>query len=41
MYMRLLTAMELSSEAPKIQFHEVSETKGMEMIEALRLESSR
>ena len=36
MYMRLLTAMELSGEAPEIQFFEVSETKGLEMIEALR-----
>jgi quinol monooxygenase YgiN len=36
MYMRLLNAMELSSEAPDIQFHEVSETMGMDLIEALR-----
>lgn len=36
MYMRLLTAMELASEAPEIQFYEVSQTRGMEMIEALR-----
>jgi len=30
------SAMELSGEAPEIQFFEVSETKGLEMIEALR-----
>ena len=36
MYMRLLTAMELSSEAPDIQFHEVVKTLGMDLIEALR-----
>ena len=41
MYMRLLTAMELSGEAPEIQFYEVSKTMGMEMIEALRTESGR
>ena len=41
MYMRLLTAMELSSEAPEIQFYEVSQTMGMEMIEEERSESSR
>ena len=40
MYMRLLTAMELGSEAPEIQFHEVSQTRSMEMIEALRSEGS-
>jgi hypothetical protein len=33
--------MELSSEAPEIQFYEVSQTMGMEMIEALRTESGR
>jgi quinol monooxygenase YgiN len=36
MYMRLLTAMELSSEAPDIQFHEVVKTMDMDLIEALR-----
>ena len=41
MYMRLLTAMELSGEAPEIQFYGVSETMGMELIEALRTESGR
>jgi quinol monooxygenase YgiN len=39
MYMRLLTAMELSSEEPEIQFHEVSETRGLEFIEEIRSES--
>ena len=41
MYMRLLTAMELSGEAPEIQFCWVSETMGMELIETLRTESGR
>lgn len=41
MYMRLLTAMELASEAPDIQFHEVVKTMGMDLIEALRSESGR
>jgi quinol monooxygenase YgiN len=36
MYMRLLTAMELSGEAPEIQFVEASETMGLEFIESLR-----
>jgi quinol monooxygenase YgiN len=36
MYMRLLTAIELSGEVPEIQFFDVSETRGMELIEALR-----
>jgi quinol monooxygenase YgiN len=39
MYMRLLTAMELSSEAPEIQFHEIAETRGLEFIEETRSES--
>jgi quinol monooxygenase YgiN len=38
MYMRLLTAMELSSEAPEIQFVEASETMGLELVEGLRNE---
>jgi quinol monooxygenase YgiN len=38
MYMRLLTAMELCSEAPEIQFHEVSKTEGLEFIEKARAE---
>jgi hypothetical protein len=39
--MRLLTAMELASEEPKIEFHEVEKTMGMDLIEALRSESGR
>jgi len=41
MYMRLLTAMELSSEAPEIQFHEIAETRELEFIEEMRSESGR
>jgi len=41
MYMRLLTAMELASEEPKIEFHDVEKTMGMDLIEALRTESGR
>lgn len=36
LYLPILHAMELASEAPTIRFHEVSETKSMELIEALR-----
>lgn len=36
LYMRILTAMELAAKAPEIWFHEVAESKGMELIEALR-----
>lgn len=36
LYMRILMAMELSAEAPEIAFHEVADSKGMELIEALR-----
>ncbi len=36
LYRRILTAIELSSERPEITFHEVSETKGLELIESLR-----
>lgn len=36
LYLRILAAMELSSERPEISFHEVSETKGLELIEGLR-----
>ncbi len=35
-YLRILAAMELSSERPEISFHAVSETKGLELIEGLR-----
>jgi len=36
-YLRLLNAMDLCREEPAISFHEVSETKGMDWIAALRL----
>jgi|SRR5215469_611988 len=36
LYLRILQAMELASEAPKISFHEVSRTRSMEFIEQLR-----
>lgn len=38
LYRPILSAMELASEAPKISFHDVSETKSMELIESLRTE---
>jgi quinol monooxygenase YgiN len=36
LYLRILAAIELSGEPPEISFHEVSETKGIELIEGLR-----
>ena len=36
-YLRVLNAMDLCREKPDISFHEVSETKGMDWIAALRL----
>ena len=36
LYFRVLSAMELASEPPGIYFHEVSETRGLEYVEALR-----
>jgi quinol monooxygenase YgiN len=36
LYFRVLSAMELANEQPEIYFHEVSETRGLEYIEALR-----
>jgi quinol monooxygenase YgiN len=36
LYFRILAAMELASDRPEISFHEVSETKGIELIEGLR-----
>ncbi len=36
LYRRILEAMELSSLTPDAQFHYVSETKGLELIEAIR-----
>ena len=38
MYIRLLTAVELSGDAPEIKFFDVAETTGMELIERLRSE---
>ena len=36
LYNRVFCAMDLASQAPEISFHDVSETTGMDMIEALR-----
>lgn len=36
LYLRILNAMELACEEPRIRFHEVSETKSMELITQLR-----
>jgi len=36
LYFRVLSAMELANEAPEIYFHEVSDTRGLEYVEALR-----
>ena len=36
LYMRVLTAMELAARAPEICFHEVADSRGMDLIEALR-----
>jgi len=36
LYFRVLSAMELADEPPEIYFHEVSETKGLEYVVALR-----
>lgn len=36
LYFRVLSAMELAGEPPEIYFHEVSDTKGLEYVEALR-----
>jgi hypothetical protein len=35
LYFRVLSAMELANEAPEIYFHEVSDTRGLEYVEAL------
>jgi hypothetical protein len=37
LYRRVLAAMELSCRAPEVSFYFVSHTKGMELIQALRL----
>ena len=36
LYLRILNAMELAGEEPRISFHEVSQTRSMELIEELR-----
>ncbi|MCK5137452.1 MAG: antibiotic biosynthesis monooxygenase [Bacteroidales bacterium] len=36
LYFRVLSAMELAREPPEMYFHEVSETRGLEYVEALR-----
>ena len=36
MYRRVLEAMELSRMPPEVQFHRVAETKGMDLVGALR-----
>ncbi len=36
LYRRVLAAIELSQRPPEVQFHYVSETKGLELIEAVR-----
>ncbi len=37
LYFRVLSAMELADEPPEIYFHEVSDTRGLEYVEALRM----
>ena len=39
LYFRVLSAMELAGEPPEIYFHAVSETRGLEYVEALRTAS--
>ncbi len=39
LYFRVLSAMELAGEPPEIYFHEVSDTRGLEYVEALRMAS--
>jgi hypothetical protein len=39
LYFRVLSAMEFANEPPEIYFHEISETRGFEYIEALRTAS--
>ncbi len=39
LYRRILAAIELSHRPPEIQFHFVSQTRGMELIEAVRTSS--
>jgi quinol monooxygenase YgiN len=37
MYLRILNAIDLAQQVPRISFYEVSTTKSMELIEALRV----
>ena len=37
LYFRVLSAMELADEPPEIYFHEVSDTRGLEYVESLRM----
>ena len=39
LYFRVLSAMELANDPPEIYFHEVSDTRGLEYVEALRTAS--
>jgi quinol monooxygenase YgiN len=41
LYNRIFSAMELASEAPEILFHEVLNTRGMDLVEALRIGGAR
>jgi quinol monooxygenase YgiN len=36
LYLWILAAMELASEPPEICFHQISDTRGLEMVESLR-----
>jgi len=40
LYRRVLAAMELSKQSPEVSFHYTTETKGFEVIEALRAPSN-
>jgi len=40
LYLRVLNAIELSSKPPEVSFHEDSETTGIALIEAIRVEST-
>jgi quinol monooxygenase YgiN len=40
LYRRILSALELSRIPPEIQFHYVSETKGIDLIESLRAQAN-
>jgi quinol monooxygenase YgiN len=37
LYLRILAGMELANDHPQIHFYKVSETKGLELVESLRL----